>query len=114
MVTQLNAATVEAELPAPVVFGDWIMRTREFAVVRVVLSSGVEGWAFGLTRDGAIAEQIRKTLRNIYVGTSSKDLETTFKTAQRRPTEKCTNNFSLDHLTSSTVLFLCLFLFILQ
>ena len=83
-VTQLNAATVEAELPAPVVFGDWIMRTREFAVVRVVLSSGVEGWAFGLTRDGAIAEQIRKTLRNIYVGTFSKDLETTFKIAQRR------------------------------
>ena len=54
-VTDLSVATVEAELPAPVVFGDWIMRTREFVVVRITLDSGIEGWAFTLSRDGAVA-----------------------------------------------------------
>ena len=83
-VTDLSVATVEAELPAPVVFGDWIMRTREFVVVRITLDSGVEGWAFTLSRDGAVAEHIRKTLRNIYVGTLTKDVESTFRVAQRR------------------------------
>ena len=83
-VTDLSVATVEAELPAPVVCGDWIMRTREFVVVRITLDSGVEGWAFTLSRDGAVAEHIRKTLRNIYVGTLSKDVESTFRVAQRR------------------------------
>ena len=83
-IAKLEVATVEAELPAPVIFGDWVMRTREFVVVKVTLDSGVEGWGFTLTRDGAVAEHIRKTLRNIYVGTFSKDLETTFKIAQRR------------------------------
>ena len=83
-IAKLEVATVEAELPAPVIFGDWVMRTREFVVVKVTLDSGVEGWGFTLTRDGAVAEHIRKTLRNIYVGTFSKDLKTTFKIAQRR------------------------------
>ncbi len=83
-IAKLNVATVEAELPAPVIFGDWVMRTREFVVVKVTLDSGVEGWGFTLTRDGAVAEHIRKTLRNIYVGTFTKDLETTFRIAQRR------------------------------
>ena len=83
-VTDLSVATVEAELPAPVVFGDWIMRTREFVVVRITLDSGIEGWAFTLSRDGAVAEHIRKTLRNIYVGTLTKDVESTFRVAQRR------------------------------
>jgi L-alanine-DL-glutamate epimerase-like enolase superfamily enzyme len=83
-VTDLRVATVEAELPAPVIFGDWVMSTREFVIVRITLDSGIEGWAFTLSRDGAVAEHIRKTLRDIYVGTFAKDLESTFKVAQRR------------------------------
>jgi L-alanine-DL-glutamate epimerase-like enolase superfamily enzyme len=84
MVADLRVATIEAELPAPVVFGDWVMRTREFVVVKITLDSGIEGWAFTLSRDGAVAEHIRKTLHNIYVGTFTKDLESTFRVAQRR------------------------------
>lgn len=84
VITKINVATVQGELPAPVVFGDWIMNTREYVTVRVTLDSGVEGWAFTLSRDGAVAEQIRKTLRNIYVGTKAKDVESTFNIAQRR------------------------------
>ena len=83
-IASINVATVAGELPAPVVFGDWIMKTREYVVVRVTLNSGVEGWAFTLTRDGAVAEHIRKTLKNIYLGTNPEDVEKTYTTALRR------------------------------
>jgi L-alanine-DL-glutamate epimerase-like enolase superfamily enzyme len=83
-IASINVATVAGELPAPVVFGDWIMKTREYVVVRVTSNSGVEGWAFTLTRDGAVAEQIRKTLKNIYLGTKVEDVEKTYTTALRR------------------------------
>jgi len=83
-IASINVATVAGELPAPVVFGDWIMKTREYVVVRVTLNSGVEGWAFTLTRDGAVAEQIRKMLKNIYLGTKAEDVEKTYTTALRR------------------------------
>ena len=83
-IANINVATVAGELPAPVVFGDWIMKTREYVVVKVTLNSGVEGWAFTLTRDGAVAEHIRKTLKNIYLGTKAEDVEKTYTTALRR------------------------------
>lgn len=83
-IASISVATVAGELPAPVVFGDWIMKTREYVVVRVTLNSGIEGWAFTLTRDGAVAEQIRKTLKNIYLGTNAEDVEKTYTTALRR------------------------------
>lgn len=60
------------------------MKYREYAVVKVKLNSGIEGWAFTLTRDGAVAEQIRKMLRDIYVGTLTRKREETFSIAQRR------------------------------
>jgi L-alanine-DL-glutamate epimerase-like enolase superfamily enzyme len=83
-VASVSVMTVQAELPAPVIFGEWIMRTREFALVRVRSSSGVDGFAYTLTRDGAVAEQIRKTIAAIYVGSPVGDQERTFTLAWRR------------------------------
>jgi L-alanine-DL-glutamate epimerase-like enolase superfamily enzyme len=60
------------------------MKTREFALVRVRADSGPGGYAYTLTRDGAVAEQIRKTIAAIYVGTDLADREATFKLAWRR------------------------------
>ena len=34
-IIELSVATIQGQLPAPVVFGDWIMKQREFAVVRL-------------------------------------------------------------------------------
>jgi L-alanine-DL-glutamate epimerase-like enolase superfamily enzyme len=82
--TQLSVATIQGQLPAPMVFGDWVMKQREFAVVRARAASGHEGWAFTLTRDGAVAEQIRKTIAPVYLGTSVADRGKTFRTAWRR------------------------------
>jgi L-alanine-DL-glutamate epimerase-like enolase superfamily enzyme len=77
-------ATIRGQLPAPVVFGDWVMNEREFAVVRLTTASGHRGWAFTLTRDGAVAEQIRKTVGRTYLGTRLEDRETTFRVAKGR------------------------------
>ena len=83
-ITEVHAVTIQGQLPAPVVFGDWIMKVREFVVVRLRTDTGHEGWAFTLTRDGAVSEQIRKTIAPAYVGTTIDDRAATFRTAKGR------------------------------
>jgi L-alanine-DL-glutamate epimerase-like enolase superfamily enzyme len=83
-VAAVDVMTIQAELPAPVIFGEWIMHSREFALVRVRTDAGVDGYSYTLTRDGAVAEQIRKTLARIYVGSVIDDRERTYKVAWRR------------------------------
>ena len=84
IISDISCATIQATLPAPVVFGDWIMTTREFVVVRVVTSTGHEGWAFTLTRDGSVAEQIRKTIAKFYIGQTVSERERLYRVASRR------------------------------
>ena len=61
------------------------MKTREFALVRVrIAGGGPTGFAYTLTRDGAVAEQIRKTIAGIYVGQTVENREATFTLAWRR------------------------------
>jgi L-alanine-DL-glutamate epimerase-like enolase superfamily enzyme len=83
-ITSVDVMTIAAQLPAPVVFGEWIMHTREFALVRVRTETGLNGYSYTLTRDGAVAEQIRKTIARIYVGTAIDDRERTLTVAWRR------------------------------
>ena len=83
-IESITVMTIAARLPAPVVFGEWIMTSREFALVRARSSDGATGYAYTLTRDGAVAEQIRKTIARIYVGTEVGQQERTFTIAWRR------------------------------
>jgi L-alanine-DL-glutamate epimerase-like enolase superfamily enzyme len=83
-ITSVDVMTIQAELPAPVIFGEWIMHTREFALVRVRTDTGMDGYCYTLTRDGAVAEQIRKTIARVYIGSSIADRERTFTIAWRR------------------------------
>jgi len=83
-ITGVEVMTIQAQLPAPVIFGDWVMKTREFALVRVRCAGGPAGYSYTLTRDGAVAEQIRKTIGPIYMGTAVADREATFGMAWRR------------------------------
>jgi L-alanine-DL-glutamate epimerase-like enolase superfamily enzyme len=64
----LQVATVRAALPTPIHFGDWVMKHREFALVRVRAESGAEGFAFTLTREGALAETIHRVIEHHYAG----------------------------------------------
>lgn len=84
-ILSVEVMTIAAQLPAPVIFGDWVMREREFALVRVRSSlDGPAGYAYTLTRDGAVAEQIRKTIASVYRGSDIADREATFSLAWRR------------------------------
>lgn len=83
-IASVHVMTIQAQLPTPVIFGEWIMREREFALVCVTATDGLRGYAYTLTRDGAVAEQIRKTIARIYVGTEVGAQEQTFTIAWRR------------------------------
>jgi LacI family transcriptional regulator len=83
-IVEVGAATVQAQLPAPVVFGEWVMTVREYVVVRLLLDDGTSGWSFTLTRDGSVADHVRRTLAGIYTGTCVHDREATFRTAWKR------------------------------
>ena len=84
VIQSVSVATIQCELPEPVIFGDWVMKHRETVVVRLQSEKGVDGWAFTLTRDGSVAEQIRKTLAGIYVGQPVEEQERLFALARRR------------------------------
>lgn len=83
-IDSVSVAVIQGQLPAPVVFGDWIMRHREYAVVRMRSRKGLEGLAFTLTRDGAVAEQIRKSLAPVYIDQPIGEQERLFTVAWRR------------------------------
>jgi L-alanine-DL-glutamate epimerase-like enolase superfamily enzyme len=85
IIAGVDVMTIQARLPAPVIFGAWVMTMREFALVRVRTDGdGPAGYAYTLTRDGAVAEQIRKTISAGYIGTDLQDREATFTLAWRR------------------------------
>lgn len=83
-VVDVSVATIRAELPAPIAFGDWVMVDREFVVVRLTSLSGHQGFGFALTRDGCVGEQILKSVAPLYIGTDVADREQTFNIARRR------------------------------
>ena len=83
-IVDVRVAVVCADLPEPIAFGDWLMKRRDFAVVRVELRSGAEGWSFTLSRDGTVADQIRHTIAPIYLGRSAADPEALFAMAKGR------------------------------
>lgn len=82
-VKDIRTAIIKARIPEPIVFGDWVIKSREYIVVCVTLDTGTQGWAFTLTRDGAVSEQISKTLASIYRNTLIEEREKTFDAAQK-------------------------------
>lgn len=83
VIASVGVATIQCQLPEPIAFRDWVMNHRETVVVRLRSAKGVDGWAFTLTRDGAVAEQIRKTISGIYIGQPVGDQERLYDLAWR-------------------------------
>jgi L-alanine-DL-glutamate epimerase-like enolase superfamily enzyme len=98
-VKAVEVALVKASLPNPINFGSWIMTYREYAVVRVTAQNGAKGLSFGLTRDGAVAEQIQKSICKIYEGTSVEDRENTFWQAKNANLGSHSNGVGLRALS---------------
>jgi L-alanine-DL-glutamate epimerase-like enolase superfamily enzyme len=67
-ISSVRVATFQAPLPVPVVFGNWVMRHREFALCGVVADDGSVGVSFCYTRDGPIAGLVDRLIAHHYVG----------------------------------------------
>ena len=72
-ITRVRVATILHRLAVPIVFGTWVMRHREFALVRIDSESGQRGFAYCLTRDGPIAAIVARTIAPRYVGSPVDD-----------------------------------------
>ena len=73
VISAIRTARVRYELEVPIVYGAWVMRHREFVLVRIDADDGTSGFAYCLTRDGPVPEIIGRTIAPRYVGTSAVD-----------------------------------------
>ncbi len=80
-ITRVRVATILHVLEVPIVFGSWIMRHREFGLVRVDAESGLSGFAYGLTRDGPLGALVDRTIAPAYVGREVSDPAGSFHAA---------------------------------
>ncbi len=81
-IASVVVATIRAALPKPIAFGDWVMRHREFALVRIATEQGLEGFGFTLTREGPVASIIRRSIAHHYIGQPFDNPERLFYAAQ--------------------------------
>ena len=77
-IVRVRAATILHTLEVPIVFGTWIMRHREFFLVRVDAESGLSGFTYALTRDGPQAAIVDRTIAPQYIGQDVADPEASF------------------------------------
>jgi len=77
-ITAIRTARILYELEVPIVYGAWVMRHREFVLVRIDADDGSTGFAYCLTRDGPIPEIVARTIAPRYVGSSALDPEAVF------------------------------------
>jgi L-alanine-DL-glutamate epimerase-like enolase superfamily enzyme len=77
-ILRVRVATINHQLPVPIIYGNWIMDHREFALVRVDLEDGTSGFAYGLTRDGPIAAIVHRSIAPCYEGKELVDPKTLY------------------------------------
>ncbi len=77
-IVRVRAATILHRLEVPIVFGTWIMRHREFFLVRVDAESGLSGFAYALTRDGPLAAIVERTIAPQYLEQPVDDPDASF------------------------------------
>lgn len=80
-IERIRVANIKHVLDVPIHYGEWIMRHREFLLVEVELSSGLAGYAYGLTREGPVREIIEHSVAPVYVGSAIEDPEAIFHSA---------------------------------
>ncbi|MEJ7696683.1 MAG: hypothetical protein WKF78_08760 [Candidatus Limnocylindrales bacterium] len=88
-IVSVRVATVLHELEVPIVFGSWVMRHREFALVRIDAESGLRGFAYCLTRDGPLAALVGRTIAPAYSGSAGGRPE---RRVPRCPVERTTRS----------------------
>lgn len=77
-IARVRVTTINHLLAVPILFGNWTMDHREFALVRVDLEDGTSGFSYGLTRDGPVAAIVKRSIAPCYVGCEIDDPEQLF------------------------------------
>jgi L-alanine-DL-glutamate epimerase-like enolase superfamily enzyme len=77
-IESIRVATILSPLPVSIHFGNWVMRHREFALCGIRAEDGVTGFGFCYTRDGPIAQIVRRLIAPHYVGQPLGDPESLF------------------------------------
>ena len=67
-ITKVRTVTIKHMLATPIVYGEWVMRHREFTLVGIDAESGLRGFAYCLFRDGPVAEIVSRSIAPVYVG----------------------------------------------
>jgi len=80
-ISSIRVATFKAPLPVPVVFGNWVMRHREFALCGVTADDGTVGVSYCYTRDGPIATLVERLIAPHYIGGDPSNPEEIFDRA---------------------------------
>lgn len=72
-IVDVRVVTILHKLEVPILYGNWVMRHREFALIRIDTESGAQGFGYCLTRDGPIAQIVERTIAPVYVGADPTD-----------------------------------------
>ena len=80
-IAAIGVLEVRVPLPRPIVFRDWIITERVLALAAVRATNGAVGYAFGLTRDGPVAQLLRNHVAPAYLDQSLDEPAACFRAA---------------------------------
>jgi L-alanine-DL-glutamate epimerase-like enolase superfamily enzyme len=81
-IESVGVAVVRVPLAQPIVYRDWIVRDRSYAIVAVRTDGGAVGHAYGLTRDGPVEAIVRRHVAPSYIGRPLQDPDALFRVAR--------------------------------
>ncbi len=81
-VAAVGVASLRVPLGQPIVYRDWVVRDRSYAIVAVRTSGGAVGYAYGLTRDGPVEDIVRRHVAGSYLDRSLDDPALIFAVAR--------------------------------
>jgi len=80
-IAAVGVLELRVPLARPIVFRDWVITERAFAIAAVRATGGAVGYAFGLTRDGPVARMLRDTVAPAYLDQPLDDPSVAFRAA---------------------------------
>lgn len=81
-IAAVGVAGLRVPLAQPIVYRDWVVRDRAYAIVAVRTSGGAVGYAYGLTRDGPVEAIVRQHVAPSYVDRALDDPAELFRVAR--------------------------------
>lgn len=98
-IKNLSARRITLNLPSPVALGQYIIRSRGFAIVTVELADGTKGQAFSLDRGTPVAETVNTLIAEPYKEIFDGDPIATFDSILRRMSAPLSTGASLRGLS---------------